>query len=288
MHILFVLVLIDLKWKMIMPIIYRILSTVIGFVLLAAAFLKLMGLAISPVAQTGILHHPAIVVMIIEGELIVGACLLSGMRPVLVSKLTIGLFSLFTLASGFAFFNGAPTCDCFGPIRMKPLYVCIFDAGVVFAFLYCGPKETILYNPLPLKAFRPILGGIGLSVFALGIFHVFQIDPAIAFAKLNGRTAVVYPVVLDLGQQKAGKEVHSSIKVSNLGVEPIYIAGGSSDCTCIVTDNLPCHLPGGKDIDLPIRIKLPDATGSFQRQAFLWTDAYHRKLSFKITGVMAR
>lgn len=267
---------------------YRILSIITAIVLLTAALFKFIGISLSPIAQVGILHHPALIVVAIEAEVVIAWWLLSGFRPALVCNVTIGLFILFTFVSAFAFYNGKTSCECFGPISINPLYICLFDIGMVLALLFYRPKEQIVPNFALLSVIRPLIGGIGLSILILGIMRIFHMDPATTLAKLKGKTVLINPIVLNLGKQVSGTEINTSIKVINHGSKPVYIAGGTSDCTCIVTKKLPCTLQVGDNIDLPVRIKLPDATGSFHRQAFLWTDDNQRYLPFKITGVMTR
>lgn len=55
---------------------YRVLSLIVAVVLLVAAGLKMFGMSVSPVPQTGILHHPALTMAIVEWEVVLAGCLL--------------------------------------------------------------------------------------------------------------------------------------------------------------------------------------------------------------------
>lgn len=192
----------------------------------------------------------------------------------------------FSIASAEAYFAGNPSCGCFGSVEVNPLYVLIFDVIVACAFGFCRPIEQP-DSELHLPSFlRPIVGGVVLSLLVLGAMSVVYRDPSAALAILRGKSVEVSPLVLDLGKQPGGTEVVSSVRVFNRSAVSLRISGGSSDCSCIVTEKLPWTLQPGEVAELPVRIMLPKAVGAFHRQAYLWTDTDERKLVFEITGVM--
>ena len=247
----------------------------------------MVGMSVSPIAQTGLLHHPSVTVAIVEWEVILAASLALGVRPALVRYLAQTTFLSFAAASGYAYLVGSASCGCFGAVQVNPLYVCLFDVGVVAAFAVCRPGPAP--NPRLHRAsfLRPVIGGTALALVILGAMSLVYQDPAIAIARLRGKTVAVTPLVLDLGRQPGGTEVYGSVKVSNFSNVPVRIAGGTSDCSCILTEKLPWTLQPGEEVELPVRVKLPKAAGAFHREAYLWTDTQERKLTFEITGVMA-
>jgi Protein of unknown function (DUF1573) len=209
-----------------------------------------------------------------------------GGKSRLVRYIALVTFAVFSIASAEAYFAGNASCGCFGSVEVNPLYVLIFDVFVACAFGFCRPIEQP-DSKLHLPSFlRPIVGGIVLSLLVLGAMSVVYRDPSAALAKLRGKSVEVTPLVLDIGKQPGGSEVVSSVRVANRSTVAVRIVGGSSDCSCIVTEKLPRTLQPGEEADLPVRVKLPKAVGAFHRQAYLWTDADERKLAFEITGVM--
>ncbi|HVK12455.1 MAG TPA: MauE/DoxX family redox-associated membrane protein [Gemmataceae bacterium] len=265
---------------------YRVLSTTVSLVLLAAAVGKLAGQSVSPLAQTGLLRHPGVTMAVVEWEILLGAALLARFRPRLVRYLTLGTFAAFAAASGYAVWTGSSSCGCFGVVDLNPWYVFLFDLAVLAAFAAVRPPAAPAGAGLP-GFLRPVAGGAVLALLVLGGLTLVYHDPATALARLRGQSVVVSPAVLDLGTNPGGTEVVRTVQVTNLTDAPVRIVGGSSDCSCILTEGLPLTLAPRASADLPVRVKLPKDTGAFHRSAFVWTDAAARELRFEITGVMA-
>ena len=266
--------------------IYRVLSIAVGLVLVAAAVGKFLGLSVSPLARTGMLHHPTVTMAVVEWEILLGAALLARFRPRLVRYLTLGTFAAFAAASGYAVRTGVSSCGCFGAVELNPWYVLLFDLAVLAAFAVVRPPADAAPAARLPGLLRPVAGGVVLTLLVLGGLSLMYHDPATALARLRGETVVLSPTVLDLGTHPGGTQVVRTVQVTNLTNAPVRIVGGSSDCSCILTEGLPLALAPGASADLPIRVKLPKDTGAFHRSAFLWTDADERELRFEITGVM--
>lgn len=267
---------------------YFLLSSAVAFILLAAATLKIIGMSISPVAETGIGLHPVFTIALIELEILLGVSLLLRIWPDLIRYSVKCIFLLFTVVSASAYYSGVASCGCFGSVQMNPLYVCLFDFVVVVAFCFCSPPKSYGLNITFTKVMRPILGAGIFSFLILATLLLFPPEPGLAFSRLRGSTVTLHPLVSDLGNQLGGTEVLSSVVVTNNGSKPLRIAGGTSDCSCIVTDNLPLTLAPGEKIELEIRVNVPETVGAFNRPAFLWTDANVRMVPFIITGFLVR
>jgi hypothetical protein len=154
----------------------RVPSMMGGFVLLAAAGLKLHHLAHPPSqVQQSPLDAPAVIVPLSISELLLAALLLSGLWPARTRKIAIGGFAL---AAAFAVGEGAAgrhSCGCFGSVRVSPWVTAAFDLCAVAALVWCKPKdpaaESVVPNSLARAAFAFGIVGAGVSTAAVWEIH---------------------------------------------------------------------------------------------------------------------
>jgi len=67
--------------------------------------------------------------------------------------------------------------------------------------------------------------------------------------------------------------------------QTIRVVGGTSDCSCIVTHDLPITVPAGETRTISVTIHLPNAAGMFSRKAVLLTDDDQaRAIALRLTG----
>ena len=103
-------------------------------------------------------------------------------------------------------------------------------------------------------------------------------SPQAALARMRGEVLGVSPDHLDFGSAAAGQVVERSTEVRNWTDQPVRLVGGTSDCSCVTTVDLPLSIPPGEARPVTVRMKIPDAThGAFTRIAELWTDNDDRR-----------
>jgi hypothetical protein len=91
--------------------------------------------------------------------------------------------------------------------------------------------------------------------------------------------------VLDLGDVSVGQDQRVTVELTNWSDRPVRIFGGSTDCSCDVTEDLPLAIPAGETKNLTIIVKLPTAQGFFTRKALLRTDCDGaRDLVIQVSG----
>jgi hypothetical protein len=109
-------------------------------------------------------------------------------------------------------------------------------------------------------------------------------SPAAALAHLRGELVTVEPSFVDFGSGKPGDVIERTVTVYNWSDQPVRLIGGTADCTCRVTQDLPATIGASSQIALPVKIRiLTSLPGSATRAAELTTDSMHlSKLRFTL------
>jgi hypothetical protein len=90
---------------------------------------------------------------------------------------------------------------------------------------------------------------------------------------------------LDIGVGQPGASLEAQVELVNRAGRPIRVVGGTSDCSCITTADLPLTLAPGEARCVSVRVRLPGGPGAFDRKAFFWTDHERaRTVLFSLTG----
>jgi hypothetical protein len=266
---------------------YRIVSRLIGLLLLAAAGLKLQGLAVDPVARVGLFSAAWVQVAVIEFELALGIWLLTGARPAAARLVTLLTFTIFAGVSCYAGVVGRASCGCFGKVPLSPWYAFAADVAVVVALLLTRPRRWEVL-PAPRASLRPaLLGIVAVAVLVLttaGVSVAFGSMDA-ALARLRGETVSIAPADVDVGAGGAGEVKEAVVEVRNWADRPIRVVGGTADCSCVTLQDLPVEVPPGEARSITISVRLPGAPGLFMRLAFLRIDdGRMRPVPFRIAG----
>ncbi len=268
---------------------FSLVSKVLAALLLAAAGLKLHGLAFAPVAAMGFFSSPEFQVGLVEFEVFLGVWLFSGKRPIgswLTALLAFAGFAAFSAYQGWI---GQASCGCFGALRVSPWAAFGFDVLMVNTLLLAQPDlQPVWENPRDslLTATAPLAGGLlaVAALLALLAHLTFGSTPA-ALAYLRGERISVHPRLLDMGQGEPGETREGTLELQNWTDQPVRLIGGTADCSCAVTGDLPVNIPPGEARSITVTMRLPSARGMFTRKAFLFTDDDEaRTLVFRLTG----
>ena len=249
----------------------------LGGLLLLAAALKMYGLAVEPVGRAGIFSEPWVQTLIVEWEIALGIWLVWGVNRALAWLAATATFLAF---AGFSFWQGwigQTSCGCFGAIRVNPwaamgidLVVLTILAGNRERAVSCESKREITRS-----LHRVIFGALGvlacLGVFA-GIGTIAFGSPAAALAYLRGDRLTVEPSLIDVGDGFVGEQKRVVVQVRNWTDKAIRIVGGTSDCSCVVTKDLPVSIAPGEQGPLTVAMQLKGPPGQFTRWAILFTD----------------
>jgi hypothetical protein len=98
-----------------------------------------------------------------------------------------------------------------------------------------------------------------------------------AAAELDGNHPAANYV--DFGSAVAGAVVEGSVEARNWTDEPVRLTGGTSDCSCVPTDDLPVTIQPGGGRAVTVRMRIPAAKpGAITRKAELLTDHPTRRV----------
>src|SRR5262249_3794787 len=94
-----------------------------------------------------------------------------------------------------------------------------------------------------------------------------------AVATLRGEPLGISPATLDFGSGKPGEMLSGFVTINNYSSEPVRLIGGTSDCSCITTQDMPLSIPPGESATLRVLLKVPAGTpGQMTRRIELFTD----------------
>src|SRR5262249_20186873 len=93
-----------------------------------------------------------------------------------------------------------------------------------------------------------------------------------ALAYFRGERVSAKPNLIDLGEGEAGTSRTSPVELVNRTDAPIRIIGGSSDCSCVTTDDLPISIGPNESRSLTVRVRFVGPPGIFSRTFVLFTE----------------
>lgn len=262
----------------------------LGGLLLLAAALKMYGLAVAPVGRAGIFSEPWVQIVILEWEITLGVWLLTGRYRSAAWLATIATFVVFACINFWQGWLGQGSCGCFGKIHVNPWLTLGIDAGALVSLTLCR-RHAFASETLGEFAtwLRPVAIGIGAVAILLGIIAGIGTisfgSPAAALASLRGERLSIQPRLVDVGDVEMGQRKEAIFDVQNWTDKPIRLVGGTSDCSCVVTKDLPMTIPAGESCSLTISIASKGHAGQFTRSVFLFTDDEQLpKVQFRVTG----
>jgi hypothetical protein len=250
--------------------------------LLAAASLKLYGLNVSAVPRVGPLSAPWVQAVVVLWEIVLGLWLLSGTRRPGAWCAALATFLTFAAVSCYFGWTGVATCGCFGTIKASPWHALAVDVAALTALMIARPEPGALsvegLRNGAWKVASPALIVallLGLAA-AAGYLAYGSVD--LALAKLRGEPLSVSSEYIGFGSGQPGETLSSVVRVYNLTNVPVNVVGGSSDCSCVTTHDLPVEIAPGGSVVLTIDLILPQSQpGTFTRTAVLWTDCETRR-----------
>ena len=255
---------------------YRIVSRLIGLLLLASAALKSQGLAVGPVAQIGILGATWLQVAVIEFEVVLGLWLLWGGYPFGSWITTLATFTTFAGVSFYSGWIGQTSCGCFGELPVSPWWAFGLDVGVIVGLLFIRPfrqssDSGAAAGPIARWIFRSGVAGVTITtVMLVGAMAAFgSLEGALAFTR--GYSVYASPSTIDLGTKEPGEMVDFDLALANRGPRSFQVVGGTFDCNCSVVEDLPIEIQPNGSAFVKGKIQFPKSAGAFKRWATVWT-----------------
>jgi len=254
----------------------KVASILCGLLLLAAAGLKLYGLNYSPFAQYGRLLTPTVQSFAVVWEVLLGFWLLSGSSRFLSWLTAMVTFIGFAIVSGYLGIIGQASCGCLGVLEASPWAAFALDVSALVLLIVGRPPWTgWACSQAGLKwvggfaALLAVIVGVGIFVFG---------SSEAAIARLRGESLRVTPAVLGLGSGTPGTLLTTLVTVRNYTSHPVRLIGGTSDCSCITTQNMPVTIEPGDSTTIGVKMKVPSANaGQLTRWVELFTDCPNQR-----------
>jgi hypothetical protein len=258
---------------------WRLLRNVLGIFLVGASALKAHALWIDPTPPIGLFSSPGWVILTIEVESLLGLWLLSGLYPGGAWLSTLVGFALLAGASLYVAVAGRPSCGCLGKLQINPWYTLAFD-GLAFVALSLNRPLPPSSGSLGLGSGfvanrRAALAGVGAAAFLVVAFvGLTYVDSSVSnlMALLRDEPLTIEPPLTEMGDAMPGEDRLFQIQVVNHSDKPIRLIGGTADCACVTTVNLPTTIGPQERRSLTIEYRFGPQRGAFQKVFVLFTD----------------
>jgi hypothetical protein len=257
---------------------YRIVAYVLGLFLLVAAGLKSWGFDAPSQDSFAVLSSPLLQTATIEVEVLVGIWLLSPIAPRQARAAALALFAALAAVSGTLAVSGAKSCGCFGNnLSVNPWYTTVINILAVAALMRWRPggpgMAATMFKPAvwhPVS--RLVLGVCALSIAASAAMTWAYGSPFRAVALLRGESIEASPTWNDVGDVEPGGVRWFTVELTNHETGPRRIIGGTSDCRCVTTEDLPVVISAGERARIRIRVNAPASPGAFRKAVVLFTE----------------
>ena len=260
--------------------------------MLTAAGLKAYGFGVDPVARTGIFSAPAFQFLVILFEVGLGVWLLSGKQQLgawLAVLVTFAAFAAFAGISSYQGVIGQASCGCLGSkVTVNPWIMFGIDLVAIAALLVARPDFKPLWeNRVRIVRTTSAVVGVYLLVMAAlaAVAYLGYGSVDAALASLRQERISVSPSLVDMGEGVPGETRQATVELTNRTDKPVRLIGGTADCSCTVLADLPVTIPPGESRSITVSVRLPNASGSFNRKAKLQLDDLgFNTVSFRLTG----
>ncbi|MFL5330307.1 MAG: MauE/DoxX family redox-associated membrane protein [Gemmataceae bacterium] len=262
---------------------FTIIRIALGCLLLTTAALKLSGGSNQAVRIVLPFLSPRLYSAAVTFELLLGVWLLINIGPVWSWLTSIGFFGFMAFVSFRLGWLGQSSCGCLGrAITLHPWWAFSIDVVALAALTMFRPQRL----STEIRAGVPtLIGGLTILACMTGGVILWYGSPHGAVAHLRGETVGVSPEATDLGTGKRGDFRTITLDVTNYHDKKIRIVGGTSDCSCIATDDLPIDVSPKETRPINVRVKFTGTPGVFRRSFVLFADDEHlRVVPVAVTG----
>ncbi|MCX5647508.1 MAG: DUF1573 domain-containing protein [Planctomycetota bacterium] len=155
------------------------MRTALGLLLLVAAALKTHQLATEPVPGEGLLSSRGFQIVWVEGEILLGLWLVSGLARRAAWAAALACFVVFVGVTLPKALTGADSCGCFGAVKVNPWYTLVLDVGAVGALTTFRPNLKSRLQPPPRVRLQPVAAVlISLATGAAAAIPILRYEPA--------------------------------------------------------------------------------------------------------------
>jgi hypothetical protein len=247
----------------------------LGALLLTAAGLKAHGLMVDPFSEDSFFSSPRLHLATIELEVLLALWLFSGWAMGTAWLIAFAFFASSGSISLYLALDGQSSCGCFGRIAVNPWWTFFLDMTAMAGLVAWRPARVseIVAGTAKLRGgMSTALGAAVMLVLIAGGFQLSFDTPAAALAELRGEPITVEPVNSWVGKAVADDQSTLTIQLTNHGNGPVQVFGGSANCACVATDDLPISIPSGQSRPVSVRVFFRGKPGRFHGGFVLFTD----------------
>jgi hypothetical protein len=266
-------------WLRIEKVFPRIVFAALGLLLVVTALLKAQGPADGALGQNTMLFSPRLQFAVVVIEAILGLWLLSGWAGRAAWFFAVAFFLVVAGFSLYLALMGQSSCGCFGRIHVSPWSDFTLDVACLAMLGLCrssfrGEKGEITVQSQRLGEALSIVGWavVILMICLVGVLIAGGSPPADFLARVRGDRITVEPPVADMGSDVAGQQREFTVHLYNHTDHTVRIVGGTTDCPCIVTGDLPVSIPPGGSVPVTVHARFKGTPGLFQQEFFFYTD----------------
>jgi len=253
---------------------FTIVRFILGVLLLTTAGLKLFDP--SPDVFRGLepFSSPQGRMAVIEVEAILGLWLLAGAQLRLLWVSALLFFVILASASLYMGIEGQSSCGCFGAkLSVSPWYAFGLDLAAVASLLCWRPRQEYRSDAAMMRRTVAVAAGAGVILAAvMGVLTWVYGSPYEALLYAKGESLTVEPSVSHVGDGVAGERRTFTIQLTNHRDNPIKVIGGTTNCSCIATSDLPIVVPPKESRSITVRINFRGGPGRFRHSFVLYTD----------------
>ena len=231
-------------------------------ILWSAAYSKLSNVV--PGESTTFTSIPWVKAMLMQGEFLLGAWLISGIGVSYAATVSIIVFSVFASYNLLLASSGVLSCSCFGSRQTPPLVMMCIDIAVAGLVWFVSPKSLALSR----RTIRTVV--VGLLILAGGLLAGFPI--AVHSAMYRGKPIALNAESLSVGRVNKANPFCATVDLANTSSSPIALIGCSSRCTCDIEIDFPYTVAPGEVARIPIKFPAGMSPGRFRYYLKFFTD----------------
>lgn len=245
-------------------------ARVCGLILLTGVALKIQGAMAGGVGQSLGNFSPRVQLAAIEIEALVGLWLVSGLARQGAWFAGVGLYSVLAGVSLYLVSAGVSNCRCFGHVHVSPWTSFALDATCLAGLVLTRPADMSEWFHTPMAlVLRAAAAVVAILLLILG-----GTSPAAnrQFALLRGEALILEAEDTNVGAAQSGDYRWVEVAVENISNSDARLVGGTADCSCLSTTDLPVTIsPGGRSV-IHVAIRFGGSPGNFKHSFRLYTD----------------
>jgi Protein of unknown function (DUF1573) len=189
--------------------------------------------------------------------------------------------------------QGVAKCGCFGDLPITPRFALFVDlAAIALLILVLIKKIRDTQN----SAKQIATDILKFALLQLMLATSYTIFLAVTFSRteiflssVSGKGVVVSPSDLPFGNVPEGSQITKSLRIFNISNRSITITGGTADCSCVATTDLPLVISPSGYQDISVSFRAPETSGLFRREAYLWTDVEDQQvITVVLSGLIVK